>query len=277
MKNNIMVRIMLKQTIKISFTVISLAACCQYQMLLGQAKMDDLKPLPEDDSIRLINIDNILTEKSVLIAQASSQEDKNNSSTLTNDASSSESSDSQHLSDQNNVLKGKVKGAAILTLDGLNAITTDSKILQGSTYQIMRECTRKQTINLGQPNYIGNGIVIPAIGGPTGTMQMGGLPARKAKLDNFFKLTQEAFAALENHIDALIIPPDATEEMHNLYMGMKNIEQATRENINKMNTLIQEPKMQTKEIGRTAVHVYDSMTALEKIEKQLTELIKKNS
>ncbi len=170
-------------------------------------------------------------------------------------------------------LKGGVRGAAILTEDGLASLEGDAKVLQTTVYEIMRECTRKETAVVRGPNYIGNGIVIPAIGGPSGMMQIGDLPARRDKLEAFLGSSEEVLNVLQNHMDALIIPENPPEQMANLWTGMRSTLQSAHGNIDKMKELLAVHKFDKKLVGRAALHIYDSMTALEKMRAQILAMV----
>ena len=170
-------------------------------------------------------------------------------------------------------LKGGVRGAAILTVDGLTSLEADASMLQGNVFEIMRECTRKETAVMRGPNYIGNGIVIPSVGGPGGTVQIGDLPARRDKLESWLAASQDVFNVLENHMDALILPENPSLELSNIWTGMRSTMQAAKGNMEKMKELLSVHKFDKKLVGRAALRVYDSMTALEKMRSQVLLLV----
>lgn len=188
-------------------------------------------------------------------------------------ATTSESPAASSPAAGNTTLKGGVRGAAILTVDGLVGIESDAKMLQTNVYEIMRECTRKETTVMRGPNYIGNGIVIPSIGGPNGTVQVGDLPARRDKLENWLTATEEVCNVLENHMDALILPENPPEQLGNLWSGMRSTFQAAKGNIDKMKELLAQHKFDKKQVGRAALRVYDSMSALEKMRSQVLAIV----
>ncbi|MBY0356381.1 MAG: hypothetical protein K2W82_00150 [Candidatus Obscuribacterales bacterium] len=171
-------------------------------------------------------------------------------------------------------IKGGVKATALHTMDGLNSINGTAKILQESALALMKETTRKETVVVRGPNYIGNGIVIPAIGDPSGTMQMGNLPARRKKVDAFLSGCEQAYAALESQVNALIVPDDAPGDLHNMWLGMRTTLSAVKENLEKLKELSGQSKLQNKPIGRAALKVYDSMTALDKVSERMIDIIK---
>lgn len=173
-------------------------------------------------------------------------------------------------------LKGGVKGTAIRLEDGLKTISISTKMVQTSTGEIMKEVTRKETTVAKPANYIGNGIVIPALGGdPTGVVRVGELPARRKRLEAFIGSSEESFAVLQNHVDALIVPNElGFEEAHKLWEGMRSALGAARGNLNKLKELSAQEKLENKAIGKSALAVYDSMTAVEKMREQMDEILR---
>ncbi|MBX9687408.1 MAG: hypothetical protein K2X27_11945 [Candidatus Obscuribacterales bacterium] len=161
-------------------------------------------------------------------------------------------------------------------------VEASAKMVQGSALEIAKECTRKETATMGAPNYIGNGIVIPAIGNPNGTIQIGELPARKDRVDNFLSSAEDSIKALRSHVDGLIIPEGSPEDMLNLWRGMQSSMQAAEGNINSMRELLAQTTVKRGEIkqkdakplGRAALKVYDSMSALEKMRAKLDAIVK---
>ena len=175
------------------------------------------------------------------------------------------------------VLQGGVRGSAVRLEEGLNMVEVSSKMIQGSALEIAKEVTRKETAVVRGPNYIGNGIVIPAIGNPNGTMQIGEQPARRDKVDRFVASAEEAIKALRSQVDGLIIPDGSPDELHNLWQGMQSTMKVAETNITTMRDLANQTpaskeeinKKDAKQIGRAALKVYDSMTALDKMRTQI--------
>lgn len=205
----------------------------------------------------------------------------------TNTASSTESTDAkdaapESLPSPSQVLKGGVRGSAIKLEEGLDMIEQSARMVKDPALEIAKECTRKETAVARGPNYIGNGIVIPAIGNPNGTFQVGELPARKDRVEAFISTAADGVKALRTHVDGLIIPEGSPEEMTNLWKGMQSTMAAAENNISTMKTLLEETPVKKGEIkqkdakplGRAAMKVYDSMTALEKIRGQLDDMVK---
>lgn len=175
------------------------------------------------------------------------------------------------------VLQGGVKGAALLVEDGLSMIGTSAKMVQVATEQVIKEVTRKETVNMGQPNYIGNGIVIPAIGGPTGTTQMGNLPARRKKVEAFVSSTTEAMAALQNHVSALIIPEVFAADVNPIWTKFHASMKVAEDNLALLKDAAQEEQLDNKKIGKAALKIYDSMTAMEKMKNEMVKIVKKDA
>jgi hypothetical protein len=113
-------------------------------------------------------------------------------------------------------------------------------------------------------------------------MQMGELPARMDRMESFLSSSEESMKALKTHVDGLIIPEGSSEEMNNLWRGMQSTMNAAESNIATMRTLLAEMPVKKNEIrqkdvkplGRAALKVYDSMTALEKMRGQLDDMVK---
>jgi hypothetical protein len=181
------------------------------------------------------------------------------------------------------VLHGGVRGTAVRLEEGLELISSSSKMVQNTALELAKECTRKEEAVMRGPNYIGNGIVIPALGGMgTGIVQAGELPARKDRVDAFISAAEQGIKALRTHVDGLIVPEGSSEEMINLWRGMQSSMQAAEGNINTMRELVAQAPIKRGEIkqkdakplGQAALKVYDSMTALTKMRNQLDLLVK---
>lgn len=205
------------------------------------------------------------------------QEARSDKSSETVGAESTSSGESKST-----VLQGGVRGSAIKLEEGLVMIESSAKMVQAPALEIAKECTRKETAVMRGPNYIGNGIILPAIGNPNSTVQIGELPARKDKVDEFLSIAEQSMKALRTHVDGLIIPEGSPEDMHNLWKGMQSTMQAAENNINAMRALVAEipakkgeiKQKDAKPLGQAALKVYDSMTALEKMRGQLDDLVK---
>ena len=207
----------------------------------------------------------------------------NNQSLIAQSEATADSAESKEdkNDDSRTVLQGGVRGSAVRLEEGLGMVEMSSKMVQSSALEIAKEVTRKETVTVRGPNYIGNGIVIPAIGGPNGTMQLGDLPARKEKVERFIVNAEESIKALKSQVDGLIIPEGSAAELSNLWRGMQSTMKVAETNIGVMRDLsAQTPsgkeeinKKDSKQIGRAALKVYDSMTALDKMRTQMFSIL----
>jgi hypothetical protein len=193
-------------------------------------------------------------------------------------------SGTSETAEKKTVLQGGVRGSAVRLEEGLALIEQSAKMVQAPALEIAKECTRKETAVARGPNYIGNGIVIPAIGNPNGTFQIGELPARKDRVESFLSAEEDAIKALRSHVDGLIVPEGSSEDLVNLWKGMQSTMQAAENNINSMRELVAQTPVKRGEIkqkdakplGRAALKVYDSMTALEKMRSQMDSMVAAN-
>jgi cytochrome c556 len=181
------------------------------------------------------------------------------------------------------VLQGGVRGSAVKLEEGLEMIDSSSKLIQGSALQLTQECTRKEQTVMRGPNYIGNGIVIPALGGNgSGIVMAGELPARKDKVEAFLSTVEDGIKALKTHVDGLIIPEGSPDDMTKLWQSMQGSMQTAETNIAAMREIVAQvptkkgeiKQKDAKPLGRAALKVYDSMTELIKLRKQMDNLVK---
>jgi len=185
---------------------------------------------------------------------------------------------------QGKVLQGGVRGSAVKLEEGLEMIDSSSKLIQGSALLLTQECTRKEQTVMRGPNYIGNGIVIPALGGNgSGIVMAGELPARKDKVEAFLSTVEDGIKALKTHVDGLIIPEGSADEMTKLWQSMQGAMQTAETNIATMREIVAQvpakkgeiKQKDAKPLGRAALKVYDSMTELIKARKQMDSMVKR--
>lgn len=162
------------------------------------------------------------------------------------------------------VFEGGVKGTVLLFDDGVGKITLVREAIQESTQKIIKESTRKDTVVAHPANYIGNGIVIPAIGGVGGVMQMGELPIRKDRLDRYMYETEKNIEVLQNYMDALQIPPEKAKRVDPVYTSMRDTMQTVGAELEKLKTLSGAKRLNNLKIAKSALHIYDAMNKLEK-------------
>lgn len=168
-------------------------------------------------------------------------------------------------------LEGGVRGTVLLLDEGLAKINIAREMVQESTGKIMKEATRKDTIVVRGPNAIGNGIIIPAIGGSGGVMQFGEMPIRRDKLLRFLAESEQTLAALQSYVDALGIPTDKTESWGTIHGAMRLTMQDAQDHLAKLKDLSAQKKLANGKIGREALKIYDAMGQLEKQRAQLLE------
>lgn len=165
-----------------------------------------------------------------------------------------------------------VKGTVLLFDDGVGKITLVREAIQESTKKIIKESTRKDTVVAHGPNYVGNGIVLPAIGGIGGVMQMGEMPIRKDRLDRYMSETEQNIAALQNYMDALQIPPTKASALDPVYTSMRATMDTVNAELDKLKELSAAKRLNNTKIAKAALHIYDAMTKLEKQRNQMLAL-----
>ncbi len=170
------------------------------------------------------------------------------------------------------VLEGGVRGTVLLFDDGCARITLARELIQESTAKIMKEATRKDTVVMRGPNVIGNGMVIPSLGGAGGVMQMGELPIRKDRLDRFITETEQNIAALQSYVDALQIPAEKAPSLDPVYVSMRDTMQEAQDHLTKLKDLSSAKRLVNGKIGKEALRIYDAMGQLEKQRSQLLKL-----
>jgi hypothetical protein len=170
------------------------------------------------------------------------------------------------------VLEGGVKGTVLLFDDGCARITLARELIQESTTKIMKEATRKDTVVMRGPNAIGNGIVIPALGGAGGIMQMGEMPIRRDRLERYLSESEQNIAALQSYVDALQVPSEKDEKIDAVYVSMRATMDDVQANLAKLKELSAMKRLSNGKIGKTALKIYDAMGQLEKQRSQILAL-----
>lgn len=171
------------------------------------------------------------------------------------------------------VLEGGVKGTVILFDEGLAKISFARELIQESTTKIMKEATRKDTIVVRGPNAIGNGIVIPAIGGVGGVMQFGEMPIRRNKLDRFIADSEQNLAALQTYVDGLVLPPGQTEPLSSTYNSMHATMAEAQAHLQILKELASQKRLANVKIGREALKIFDAMAQIEKQKSTLLDTV----
>jgi hypothetical protein len=170
------------------------------------------------------------------------------------------------------VLEGGVRGTVLLLDEGCARITLARELIQESAEKIMKEATRKDTIVMRGPNAIGNGIVIPALGGVGGVMQMGEMPIRKDRLDRYVSESEQNIAALQNYVDALQIPAEKSPALDPVYVTIRATMDEAQLHLAKLKELSAAKRLKNGPIGKEALKIYDAMQKLEKQRGQLLAL-----
>jgi hypothetical protein len=170
------------------------------------------------------------------------------------------------------VLEGGVKGTVLLFDDGCARITLARELIQETTTKIIKESTRKDTVVMRGPNAIGNGIVLPALGGVGGVLQMGELPIRKDRLERYMSETEQNIAALQSYVDALQIPAEKAGAMDPIFGTLRATMDEVQEHLTKLKDLSSAKRLKNGPIAKEALRIYDAMTKLEKQRGQLLAL-----
>lgn len=171
------------------------------------------------------------------------------------------------------VLEGSVRGSVILFDEGMAKIGMARELVQESTAKIMKEATRKDTIVVRGPNAIGNGIVLPPLGGVGGVMQFGELPIRKDKLQRFLAESEQNLAALQSYVDGLVLPRETSSSLEESLSSMRVTMQSAQEHMQRLKELSSQKRLLNIKIGKEALKIYDAMTSLEKQKTQMLEAV----
>ncbi len=169
------------------------------------------------------------------------------------------------------VLQGSVKGTAIPLEEGLSKIAVAGQMVQESCMQIMKESTRKDTIVMRGPNVLPGGVVIPALGGIGGVMQMGEMPIRRDRLVRYLNQSEETLKALQTYVDALIIPAD-NGAAQAVYTELRTSMQTADESFAQLKELSSMKRLTNTKIGRAALNIHDAMSAIERHRADLAKM-----
>jgi hypothetical protein len=172
------------------------------------------------------------------------------------------------------VLKGGVRGAALLTEDGLVKIGEAAEDLRKSCLLVISEVTRKDTVTVKPPNVLPNSVVIPAVPDPSGTMQMGPLEPRKKYLDRFVNDVAYHVELLQNSVDALIIPDNKVEVVAGPWGNLRGAMQDVQKHYAQLKSLTGGPKYDNEKIARQALAIYDSMSTVKKLRNDVLRIVR---
>ncbi|HEY9868095.1 MAG TPA: hypothetical protein V6D08_02715, partial [Candidatus Obscuribacterales bacterium] len=174
------------------------------------------------------------------------------------------------------VLKGGVRGAVLLTEDGLIKIGEAAEDLRKSCLLVISEVTRKDTVTVKPPNVLPNSVVIPAVPDPSGTIQMGPLEPRKKYLDRFVSDVAYNVELLQNSVDALIIPDNKVDSVARPWGNLRGAMQDVQKHFAQLKSLTEGPKYDNEKIARQALAIYDSMSTVKKLRNEVLRIVRVN-
>lgn len=170
-------------------------------------------------------------------------------------------------------LQGGVKGAALLTRDGLVKLGQTNRDLKQASLLLIGEVTRKELVQVRGANVLPNGVVIQPMPMPSGLAEAGPLPPRKRQLALFMKTIDFNVHLLRNETDALIIPENrATEIAAPWQLVQKSIAQI-EVHLAQLKLLTAGPKYDSLKIGKEAVAIHDLVESVEKARKQVVSIL----
>lgn len=174
------------------------------------------------------------------------------------------------------VLKGGVRGAALLTEDGLIKIGEAAEDLRKSCLLVISEVTRRDTVTVKPPNVLPNSVVIPAVPDPSGTMQLGPLEPRKKYLDRFVSDVAYHVELLKNSVDALIIPHNKVDAVARSWGNLRDAMQDVQGHYAQLKSLTGGPKYNNEKIARQALVIYDSMSTVKRLRNDVLRIVRAN-
>jgi hypothetical protein len=184
------------------------------------------------------------------------------------DTTKDSSSDSPHpVSPQ--PLQGGVRGAALLTKDGLKKIGDTTRDLKRDTYLLMGEITRKEMVQVRGPNVLPGGVVIPPVPNPSGMAPAGPLPARKKQMRMFMSAINYDVQLLNNEIAALIVPDDLSADLAARWQQVRQAMSRLALHYNALREFTSEPPFDNKKIGAEVIAVHDLSKHINKLTKEL--------
>jgi hypothetical protein len=169
------------------------------------------------------------------------------------------------------VLEGGVKGTAVPIEEGLARIDAAGSQIQESCMQIIKEAGRKDTIVVRGPNVVGAGIVIPAIGGQGGVMQMGEMPIRRDRLERYMNNSEQSITALQSYVDALMVPND-NGKAQLAYTDLKAQMASAQDHLSRLKELAAMKRLSNMKIGREALAIHDAIAAMQRDRSQLAQM-----
>jgi hypothetical protein len=171
------------------------------------------------------------------------------------------------------VLKGGVRGAALLTEDGLMKLGETTAELQRTSEQVMAEVTRKENIVVRGPNVLPNGVVIPAFPGPGGMIAFGDLPPRKKQLNNFVSNLAYYVELLQNEVNALIIPDDKSAAISPYWDAIRKDMDEINVRFAALKELTAGPRYENLKIGKEALKLYDRAKEIDQLRREVMKIV----
>lgn len=176
---------------------------------------------------------------------------------------------------QSPALKGGVRGAALLTKDGLKKLSETSRALERSSLLMMGEFTRREMVAVRSPNMLPNGVVIQPVPSPTGTAFGGSLPARKRWVKIHLGEIGYNVQLLRNEIDALIVPDEKMSTVSVPWGQIRATMSLIEEHYRKLSDLCGGEKFDTKKIGRETVAIHDLSKHVNRLRSKVVDSLAK--
>jgi hypothetical protein len=175
------------------------------------------------------------------------------------------------------VLKGGVRGAALLTEDGLVKMGEAVQEIRQASSGLMNEVTRKDTVVVRGPNVISGNIIIPALPNPSGTIQFGNLPPRKKQMQYLMGRLAHMVQLLQNEMDALIIPDDKMDAVSEKWNQMRTTMEGVQSSLAELNVLTEnERNYDNLKIGKRALYIFEKIGTLNNLRRDVLKTIKTN-
>ncbi len=200
-------------------------------------------------------------------AVSASEDDRPSAQSQVDSAGEGSSSGSQSR------LQGGVKGAALLTRDGLVKLGQTNKDLKQASLLLIGEVTRKELVQVRGANVLPNGVVIQPMPTPSGLASAGPLPPRKRQLALFMKTIDFNVRLLRNETDALIIPENRASEIAAPWELVRSSIAQIEVHLAQLKLLTAGPKYDSLKIGKEAVAIHDLVEAAEKARKQVVSIL----
>jgi len=171
-------------------------------------------------------------------------------------------------------LQGGVRGTVMLTEDGLKRIGETTHELRRWSLQLVGETSKKETVPVLPPNVLPNGVVIPAIPQPSGTIQMGHVPATRGMVGLLMSRTEYQVKLLRNEVNALIIPDNKMEAVAEPWGRIRGLTKEIISSYRQLKTLTTAPSYDDDKIARAASDIYYKAEDINKLRKKVMKIVK---